>query len=153
MIHHLTFQRGLTVLVEEDTNKPLQEQCQTGSPQAIGKGALPCSSLGYSECENTQTSLVSTAPGGDLGMTKKCLPYSAQQHQAFAFETEQNAHGRGPSSLPSPPFADTPPSHTPLSCSSTPMRPQQSHNFHTASPLCQKENAFSVHSGITSDIP
>ena len=71
MIHPLALQRCLTVLVEEDKNKPLQDQCQICLQQAAGKGGLSCSSVGYSESENTQTSPVSTALDGDLRTIKK----------------------------------------------------------------------------------
>jgi len=57
--------------VEEDKNKPLQDQRQICLRQAIGEGGLSCSPGGYSEWENTQTSLVSTAVDTDLAVLKK----------------------------------------------------------------------------------
>lgn len=71
MIHHLALHRCLTVLVEEDKNKPLQDRGQICLQQAGGKGGLSRSSDGYSESENTQTSLITTAVDRDLPTTKK----------------------------------------------------------------------------------
>ena len=90
--------------MEEDKNKPLQDQCQICLQQATGKGGLSSSAVGYSESENTQTSLLCTAVDSDLGTVETTtvhvgLPYSIQQQQLFAFKTEQCGHSRGVSPI------------------------------------------------------